>query len=169
MRGQRGRHSQSIDHECKRHSHFTDQELHQVDVDENETSELASSEAAGLERGAYRDNTPSVMTAVLPSQRRKMSSVALFWLGFIMPWCWIFGGWPVDDVGAVRQEKGGDVEKGAERDMELGTARKSWMSRWLYHPDPWVRRCRIAALLLLPLVAVGGVVGVIVLAVMRGR
>lgn len=112
-----------------------------------------------MESGGYRDNTPSVVTAVAV-KRQGFSSMLLFWLGFIMPWCWIFGGWPVGD-GSVDKL---DEEKGAEVNLPEG-----WVSRWLYHPDPWARRCRLAAVSVLPLVAVSAVVAVIVLAIMRGR
>jgi hypothetical protein len=110
-----------------------------------------------VETGRYRDATPSVHTAVMP-KARKAPTALLFWLGFIMPWCWIFGGWPMASEWSVR-----DVEKG---EVEV---KQSWLGRWLYHPDPWARRSRIATVTVLPAVAVAGVAGVIVLAILRGR
>ncbi|OCH94595.1 hypothetical protein OBBRIDRAFT_722427 [Obba rivulosa] len=114
---------------------------------------------------------------------------ALFWLGFLGPWCWLIGGWVLTSGGEIRPDAPqGDAvlpmwtRKGKKRPGAPGTPRgkaasrkgiKSWyplvapsadtlspsvhsrtslvsarrLSRVNHGTlDPWVRRCRIAAI-----------------------
>jgi hypothetical protein len=95
-------------------------------------------------------------TAITPEP--STAAAVLFFLGFLGPWFWIFGGWiPMGHSSKIiTQEKGdGDTASvildfsGAEDVM------KGW--KWTYHPDPWVKRNRRAAAVVIPLLVLGGV------------
>jgi hypothetical protein len=43
----------------------------------------------------------------------------------------------------------------------------SWWYRWISHPDPWARRCRVAATVAIPPILLAGVVALITFVVLR--
>lgn len=122
---------------------------------------------------------------------RVTSAFVLFWIGFVAPWCWLIGGWYLSRSGEMEPEgqylKTVSLHwpRGDHKDV-LGlsnTARKErrWWSRHRAskeslplsekHPthgtprvtlDPWVRRCRVAAVVSGAVLCVGCVVTLIV-------
>lgn len=97
------------------------------------------------------------------------SSRTLFWLGFILPFLWIFGAFGFSTTNATGVAST-DLESGVSTREKIATKRKAdrgdrgWWSRWAYHPDPYVERCRIALGVAVPVGVVGGVVAACVVA-----
>ncbi|WVW81112.1 hypothetical protein I302_103103 [Kwoniella bestiolae CBS 10118] len=90
----------------------------------------------------------------LPSQsssRPSRTPLILFILGFIMPILWFVGGWPI-----LKPSPTTDTTEVQENE-------KRGIFRWVYHPDPMVRKCRYAAIISTPLILVAGVVAVVVI------
>jgi hypothetical protein len=84
------------------------------------------------------------------------TAAVLFFLGFLGPWFWIFGGWmpmsrPIPDEEQDVGEQGSVMLdfSGAENSI------RGW--KWTYHPDPWVKCNRRAAAIVIPLLVLGGV------------
>ncbi|GFZ48327.1 hypothetical protein JCM24511_06075 [Saitozyma sp. JCM 24511] len=134
------------------------------------------------------DRVPLTATHLAPTHiapakvRPSRATQALFFLGFLMPWCWVFGGWPVYRTRA-RQA---DIEHGllhahtpaaalarAHARLQARTSPRSgsgmvvsaYWKAWVDHPDPWARRCRVGATMVMPPLILGGVAALIVLAV----
>jgi hypothetical protein len=87
------------------------------------------------------------------------AAAVLFFLGFFGPWFWIFGGWMPMSSSAHKDEQH-EMESGPEMELELdfSGAERSWRGwKWTYHPDPWVKRNRRAAAIVIPLLVLGGV------------
>lgn len=88
----------------------------------------------------------------------------LFFLGFCMPLLWLFGGWVGSTVQPHDAEmRNGTVEKAAVQ-LKAQSAASPW-TRWALHPDPYVRRCRLGAAMVLPLCVIGGIVAAVLVTV----
>ena len=124
---------------------------------------------AGKEDGVFRPGEVRVERAAgdvaiaVAQTKPKLSRlpVTFFWLGCIMPWFWLIAGWGLSSRVQVQDEE--KAVGGVASTLPPAPPVRSW----LYHPDPWCRRSRIAAATILPSVAVAAVVGVVVLAVLR--
>lgn len=92
-------------------------------------------------------------------------AAVLFFLGFLGPWFWIFGGWmPMNSRNKDAQH---EMEAGPDADVELdfsGAERSIRGWKWTYHPDPWVCRNRRAAAVVIPLLVLGGIGAAIAIA-----
>jgi hypothetical protein len=93
------------------------------------------------------------------------AAAVLFFLGFLGPWFWIFGGWmPMNSQNKDAQH---EMESGGSPEVELdfsGAERSIRGWRWTYHPDPWVCRNRRAAAVVIPLLVLGGIGAAIAIA-----
>ena len=78
--------------------------------------------------------------------RRLTTGIILFSLGFVIPFLWIVGGWLLNRPSPQVDLEHGDIVSSSR-----------WM-RWAKYPDPWVRRCRWAAVVSLPLLVMVGVI-----------
>jgi hypothetical protein len=137
---------------------------------------------------ASPDRVPLTSTCLAPTHiapakvRPSRATQALFFLGFLMPWCWVFGGWPVYRTRA-RQA---DIEHGLLRAHTpaaalakaharlqarsssrsgVGVVVAAYWKGWVDHPDPWARRCRVGATAVMPPLILGGLAALIVLAI----
>lgn len=111
----------------------------------------------------YRSRTasPVLGTSTAPTSQSAAPQV-MFFLGFIMPWCWLFGGWSASPKSSVPL----DTEKGEAKTIKPETS-SSWWSRWTDHPDPWVRRNRIAAAIIMPTMFIVAIAAIITLAILK--
>jgi hypothetical protein len=142
----------------------------------DQTATLAQPNVAVAEIAATTLPQPQSIndTAAPLARKRSALPIAFFWLGILMPWFWLIAGWGLASS-STRQAEGleGDVEKQygagvASTAVHADTTPQERRAKgWLYHPDPWCRRSRIAAATVLPGVAVGAVAAVVVLAVLR--
>lgn len=98
---------------------------------------------------------------IMPEPSR--AACVLFFLGFVLgPWFWIFGGWmPLGHSSEIKKDEETSLDFTAADHLPRG-----W--RWTYHPDPWVKRNRRAAAIVIPIMVVGGVAAAIAVAVVFG-
>lgn len=90
-----------------------------------------------------------------------------FWLGWVLPFLWILGGWvyapPVPVlVDASGERVGVDVEN-----QKGEMVPQHGFMRLMYHPDPWVRACRWGTVVGVPSVMAAGLAVIVCLAIIR--
>ncbi|ORY35886.1 hypothetical protein BCR39DRAFT_38399 [Naematelia encephala] len=120
----------------------------------------AAAATAKLPRPMSRTDVEQGMAA--PIDHSNPSATAgrvqtLFWLGWILPFLWLIGGWTsLPDRSMVDVERNAGVEaKGEAKNTNRYIA-------WARYPDPWVRRCRIAAVSSATVIGLGSVIAVVV-------
>ncbi|KAI0316236.1 hypothetical protein OF83DRAFT_1084412 [Amylostereum chailletii] len=142
----------------------------------------------GLSFGSHR---PSILSSLhLPNITPPRAAI-LFWVGFIAPWCWLIGGWLVEEgrPSGVREPEKEDgpvlpvwrvpAAEGAQQEVESAAPRQSnrW-TQWLAvgggasegedfkllgrrEAQAWVVRCRIAAVVSGALLVAGFIVALV--------
>ncbi|KAK4687911.1 hypothetical protein P7C73_g2214, partial [Tremellales sp. Uapishka_1] len=91
-------------------------------------------QAAAVISAVRRDSDPSSMNSGLRKKAR-----FLFFLGFLMPFLWIIGGWSSPDAPRTAL-----IDSGVELDKSELPIRTGW-NRYIDHENHFVRRCRIAS------------------------
>jgi hypothetical protein len=181
--------SDSISHSGERPtSKYQAYQQHQIEMSRRANARVAAKmsgatakELKVLEKAQRSPNLDSEKGQDLITPEPSTAAAVLFFLGFLGPWFWIFGGWmPMGHSSEIkRQERERlEQEQGGEMEMEMdgcsimldfsGAEKlpKGW--KWTYHPDPWVRRNRRAAAILIPLYVMGGIGAAVALAIVLG-
>ena len=95
------------------------------------------------------------------------SPATFFWIGWLMPFLWIFGGWVyAPPVPVLIDASGGRVAFDVEGQKGEPVPQKGFM-RLMYHPDPWVRSCRWGTIIGVPSVMAAGLAVIICLGIIR--
>ncbi|WWD08540.1 hypothetical protein V865_006652 [Kwoniella europaea PYCC6329] len=124
-------------------------------TDPNQSS--TSSELARLDISSRQATTATTdLEKALPSKPSSSPSrtpLILFIFGFVLPILWFVGGWPILKP---------SPEPSSSTEVETTEGESRGRFRWLYHPDPMVRKCRYAAIISTPLIIIAGIVAVVV-------
>ncbi|CAD6578192.1 MAG: hypothetical protein TREMPRED_002133 [Tremellales sp. Tagirdzhanova-0007] len=83
-------------------------------------------------------------------------SITIFFLGFFLPFLWIYGGWFIAQPAVEFDVEGGGV----------AISDSKWIS-WAESSDRWVKRCRWAAAIGLPVFVIAGIMAIVVCFVCR--
>lgn len=128
---------------------------------------------SGLPKEKSRDRRASRLAPPVVEPPKSQVAVAFFILGFLGPWFWILGGWlPLHassgsastdpataeegEAGTTTREKGPETETATMLDFSPKAKLPNGL-RWTYHPDPWMRRCRVATAVVAPVMLLGGI------------